>query len=257
VTNHGRQGSRIEQFDLDLDSLTATHVRTIVHPLINIPNSIAAISASEFYVTNQHYFLAREYPLLSMLETYLAPPIATVVHVHLLENGTVDAAVVARQAFPNGILLYNDTTLAVASSSKRTVYFYTVIPAADAAGHPSLQLADSFRLPFLPDNLAISNDDGALLVAGHPHVQSLNNFARSRKICHRPEVLEIQGQEAQTMCAETRAASWAVEWTPDGGVKDIYAGWEYPTSASIVRDKTRRVGIVAGLYAKGLLVWRD
>lgn len=258
VTNHGRQGSRIEQFHLDLDTLTATHVRSISHPLISIPNSIAAVSGSEFYVTNQHHFTAREYPLLWAIETYTAPPIATVVHVRLLEDGTVDAAVVARQAYPNGIALLNETTLAVASSSKRTVNLYTVSPAADAtAGHPSLALADSFWLPFLPDNLSVSKGAGALLVAGHPHLPSLNKFARSRRICNRPEVLEAQGQEAQAMCAETGAASWAIEWTPEGGVKHIYAGWDYPTSASVVRDRKRRMGIVAGLYAKGLLVWKD
>ncbi|KAI7775767.1 hypothetical protein LA080_006399 [Diaporthe eres] len=261
VTNHGRQGSRVEQFHLDLETLTATHVRSVTHPLISIPNSIAAVSASEFYVTNQHHFTARESPLLWAVETYVALPIATVVHVNILENGTVDAAVVARQAYPNGIVLLNETTLAVAATSKRTVNLYTVSPpsgaTAQAQQHPSLELATSFWLPFLPDNLSVSKSDGALLVAGHPHLPSLNKFARSRRVCHRPEVLEAQGQEAQAMCEGSGAASWASEWTLEGGVRHIYAGWDYPTSASAVRDRERRVGIVAGLYAKGLLVWRD
>ncbi|KAK7724671.1 hypothetical protein SLS63_008508 [Diaporthe eres] len=261
VTNHGRQGSRIEQFHLDLETLTATHVRSVIHPLISIPNSIAAVSTSEFYVTNQHHFTARENPLLWAVETYVALPIATVVHVNILENGTVDAAVVARQAYPNGVVLLNETTLAVAATSKRTVNLYTVSPpagtTAQAQQHPSLELATSFWLPFLPDNLSVSKSDGALLVAGHPHLPSLNKFARSRRVCHRPEVLEAQGQEAQALCERSGAASWASEWTPEGGVRHIYSGWDYPTSASVVRDRERRVGIVAGLYAKGLMVWRD
>ena len=257
VTNHGRQGSRIEQFNLDLERLTATHVRSIIHPLVSIPNSIAAVSDSEFYVTNQHHFTAREHPLLWAVETYAALPIATVAHVRVLENGTIDAAVVARQAYPNGIVLLNKTTLAVAATSKRTVNLYTVSPAADAAQHPGLELSSSFWLPFLPDNLSVSKGDGALLVAGHPHLPSLSKFSRSRRICHRPEVLASQGQEVQDMCGGLGTASWASEWTPGGGVRHIYAGWDYPTSASVVRDRERRVGIVAGLYAKGLLVWRD
>lgn len=258
VTNHGRQGSRIEQFHLELETSTAKHTRSIVHPLITIPNSIAAVSGSEFYVTNQHHFTASEHPLLWAVETYAALPIATVVHVHILEDGTVDAAVVARQAYPNGIALLNETTLAVAATSKRTVNLYTVSQAAGTgAQHPSLELASSFWLPFLPDNLSVSKSDGALLVAGHPHLPSLNKFARSRRICHRPEVLGTSDQETQAMCEGTGAASWASEWTPEGGVRHIYAGWEYPTSASVVRDKERRLGIVAGLYAKGLLVWQD
>ncbi|KAL1877447.1 hypothetical protein Daus18300_002433 [Diaporthe australafricana] len=258
VTNHGRQGSRIEQFHLDLEALTATHIATIAHRLINIPNSIAAVGDSEFYVTNQHYFTSREHPLLWAVETYLAPPLASIVHVRILPNGTVDAAVVARQAYPNGIVLLNDTTLAVAATSQRTVNLYAVSqPAAQAQAHPTLKLESSFWLPFLPDNLAVSKSDGALLVAGHPHLPSLGKFARSRRICHRPDVLEEQGQEARDMCASVGAASWASEWTPEAGVEHIYAGWEYPTAASVVRDRERGVGILAGLYAKGLLVWRD
>ncbi|KAI3390531.1 hypothetical protein diail_9275 [Diaporthe ilicicola] len=258
MTNHGRQGSRIEKFHLDLETLTATHVGTVVHPLIHIPNSIVAVGESEFYVTNQHHFRAREHRLLWAFETYLAPPLASVVHVRVLDNGTVDAAVVARQAYPNGIVLLNDTTLAVAATSQRTVNLYAVSqPAAQEAPHPTLKLESSFGLPFLPDNLAVSKSDGALLVAGHPHLPSLGKFARSRRVCHRPDVLEEQGQETRDMCATTGAASWASEWTPEGGVQHIYAGWEYPTSASVVRDRERGVGIVAGLYAKGLLVWRD
>ncbi|ROW15074.1 hypothetical protein VPNG_03477 [Cytospora leucostoma] len=259
VTNHGRQGPRIEQFHLDIEALIATHVGTIEHPLIHIPNSIAAVGESEFYVTNQHYFTAREHPLLWALETYLAPPLATIVHVRILANGTVDAAVVARQAYPNGIVLLNDTTIAVAATSQRAVNLYAVSPPAAQAqqAHPTLKLESSFRLPFLPDNLAVSKSDGALLVAGHPHLPSLGKFARSRRICHRPEVLDGQGDEARDMCASIGAASWASEWTPEGGVQHIYAGWEYPTSASVVRDRERGVGIVSGLYTKGLLVWRD
>lgn len=259
VTNHKRQGPCIEQFHLDIEALTATHVSTIAHRLLHIPNSIAAVGESEFYVTNQHYFTAREYPLLWALETYLAPPLASIVHVRILADGTVDAAVVARQAYPNGIVLLNDTTIAVSATSQRSVNLYAVSqPAAQAQqAHPVLKLESSFRLPFLPDNLAVSKSDGALLVAGHPHLPSLGKFARSRRICHRPDVLEIQGEEARDMCASIGAASWASEWTPDGGVQHIYAGCEYPTSASVVRDRQRGVGMVAGLYAKGLLVWRD
>ncbi|KAI1381968.1 putative paraoxonase [Hypoxylon crocopeplum] len=259
LTNHPRQGPRIEQFHLDLDTLTATHLRSLSHPLIRVPNAIAAVSESEFFVTNQHHFTAREHPrLLWAPETYIAPPIASVVHVRILENGTLDAAVVARQAYPNGIALFSDTTLAVASSNKRLVYLYSISSGAGVTQtHPSLKLASSIWLPFMPDNLAVSKNDGALLIAGHPHLPSLNKFASSRRVCYRPEVLAESEPEAQQMCATTGAASWASEWTPEGGVEHIYAGWEYPTSATVVRDREKGVGIVMGLYAKGLLVWRD
>lgn len=256
VTNHPRQGPRIEQFYLDLETLTATHVRTLSHPLITTPNSIVALSASDFLVTNQHYFTARDYPrLLWAFESYLAPPLGSIVHVRISEDSTLDAAVIARQAYPNGIALLNGTTLAVAATNKRLVYLYSI--SNTERTHPSLKFESSIWLPFLPDNLSVSKGGGALLIAGHPHLPSLNAFARSRRVCHRPDVLTDGGQHALKMCATAGAASWASEWTPEHGVRHIYSGWEYPSSASVVRDPERGVGIVAGLYARGLLVWWD
>ncbi|KAI3342359.1 hypothetical protein F4824DRAFT_445863 [Ustulina deusta] len=258
VTNLGREGPRIEQFHLDLETLIATHRRTLSHPLLRAPNSIAALSGSEFFFTNQHHFTARESGrLLWALETYVALPIASVVHARVLEDGTLDAAVVARQAYPNGIALLNGSTLAVAATNKRLVNLYTILPGKPTQAHRRLQFEMSIWLPFLPDNLAVSKGDGALLIAGHPHLPSLNKFARSRRVCHRPEAVAAGGEEAQKMCDKTTAASWVSEWTPEGGLKHIYAGWEYPTSSSAVRDREKRVGIVSGLYGKGLLVWRD
>jgi arylesterase / paraoxonase len=258
VTNHRREGSRIEQFHLDLDSFKAVHVRSITHPLIYSPNSIAVLSESEFFVTNQHHFFARDSPrLLWAFETYVAPPIASIVHVRILEGGSVDGAVVMRQAYPNGITLLNQTTLAVAATNKRLIYLYSMSSNSTSTEHPTLELQDSIWLPFLPDNLAVSKSDGALLIAGHPHLPSLNKFTRSRRICHRPEVLERQDQETREACAQLTAASWACEWTPEGGIKHVYAGWDYPSSASVVRDRENGVGILAGLYAKGIFVWRD
>ncbi|KAI1432262.1 hypothetical protein GGR50DRAFT_689088 [Xylaria sp. CBS 124048] len=250
IANHGHQGSRIEQFHLDLDTLTATHKHTLTHPLIRSPNSITALSASEFFFTNQHYFTARDSPrILWALETYLALPIASIVHARVLSNGSLSASVVAHQAYPNGIALFNESTLAVASTNKRLVYFYSI--ARDPKhSHPTLQPSSTLWLPFLPDNLSISKADGALLIAGHPHLPSLNQYAHSRALCNRDG-------EAESVCASINTASWASEWTPSGGLQHIYADWTYPSSASVVRDREKGVGIVAGLYANGILVWRD
>jgi hypothetical protein len=260
VTNHLRQGGpRIEQFRLDLDTLTATHLRSLSHPLLNAPNSIAAQSATDFFVTNQHHFTPAKSRLLWFLETYLAPPIATVVHARILPSGELDAHVVVRQAYPNGIALTgNGSTLAVAATNKRLVNIYSVEnPSGDSeVAHPTLRHESAIEnLPFMPDNLAVA-DDGALLIAGHPHLPSLNAYASSRYLCSRPENLAHAKAEDTSKC-DVRAASWASEWTPQAGVRHIYSDWAYSTSASVVRSRERRFGIVAGLYARGILVWRD
>ncbi|KAI9170586.1 Serum paraoxonase/arylesterase [Paramyrothecium foliicola] len=262
VTNHPREGGpHIEQFHLDLDTLTATHRHTLSHPLVNIPNSIAAKSGTEFYVTNQHHFVVADNRLLWFLETYLAPPLATVVHARVLPSGELDAKIVARQAYPNGVALFgNESMLAVASTNKRKVNLYAVTNPVSGSEtvHPSLRLTNSIdNLPYLPDNVAVSAD-GALLIAGHPHLPSLNAFAISRFLCNRPEHLAEAGEEGAQFCESSgQAASWASEWTPETGVRHIYSGWEYPTSATVVRDREQKIGIVAGLYAKGIMVWRD
>lgn len=258
VTNHLRQGGpRIEQLRLDLDTFTATHLRTLSHPLINIPNAIAVQSDSQFFVTNQHRFVAARGRLLWFLESYLAPPLATVVHARILASGEIDAHVVVRQAYPNGVTLLNSSTLAVAATSQRLVHLYTVNQAKPGLSDPTLRLESTIRdLPFLPDNL-VTAPDGALLIAGHPHVPSLAAFSHSRRVCHRPNILAGVGTDAARKCENTRAASWAGEWTPQDGFRDIYSGWDYPTSATVARNRGHGMGIVAGLYAKGILVWRD
>lgn len=48
--------SQIELFHHVLHSKTVRHVRSIRHPLIYTPNDISAVSPSEFYVTNDHYY---------------------------------------------------------------------------------------------------------------------------------------------------------------------------------------------------------
>lgn len=258
VTNHLRKGGpRIEQFRLDLDAMTATHLRSISHPLLNSPNSIAAYNGEEFFVTNQLFFMPAYHPVLSLLETYFGPPLARIVHVRILPSGEIDASVVKRQTYPNGItFLHDESQVAVASSNKAIVYIYNVTNHG-AAGHPTLKLEYTIsNLPFLPDNVA-TTPEGALLIAGHPHLGHLGAFGNTRRICHRPEVLAKASDAEKEMCAKTQAGSWVSEWTSDGGLSHIYSDWEYPTACTAVRERARGFGIITGLYARGILVWKD
>ncbi|KAI1779825.1 hypothetical protein F4818DRAFT_437126 [Hypoxylon cercidicola] len=128
------------------------------------------------------------YPrLLSAFETCLAPPIASIVHARILEDSTL------------GIALLNNTTLTVAAMNKRLVNLYAIPDTAQTS--PSFKLESSIWLHFLPDNLSVSEGDGALLIAGHPHLP--NKFACFRRICHRPDVLAAGRQQGWKMCATT------------------------------------------------------
>ncbi|MCJ1281307.1 hypothetical protein MMC26_000626 [Xylographa opegraphella] len=48
--------SRIELFHHTIGSSSATHLRSIYHPLIRTPNDIYAINGTSFLVTNDHYY---------------------------------------------------------------------------------------------------------------------------------------------------------------------------------------------------------
>ena len=155
VANHRHDGPHVEMFKLDLAALTLTHLHSIQHPLIRGPNSIALINDHEFYVTNDHHFLVAEQRILHMLETYLALPLGTLVHVDISPlrkdpAAAVDAAVVARIAFANGVEFINETTLAVASTSSASIHLYNVAQGADSSAPPGWRSIPASSCPSCP-----------------------------------------------------------------------------------------------------------
>ncbi|KAI1338397.1 putative paraoxonase [Xylariaceae sp. FL0016] len=261
ATSHRHDQPAIEMFKLDLTAHTAKHLRSIQHELLHGPNAIAIINNHEFYVTNNNHFLVADHPFLNHVETYLGLPGGTVVHVDIMPqlvdpSSPVQANVVKRVPFANGIEIINQTTLAVASSSHAAVYFFDVTAPTAPNTAPTLTHASKLRVPFMADNLSLSKD-GRLMIAGHPHIISLSRFAKSRHVCNDPASLASASPQLQLECAKFTAPSWVAEWTPEGGLKSLYADTEYPSSATAVRDADRKVGIVAGLYAKGVMVWTE
>ncbi|KAI1108806.1 putative paraoxonase [Nemania sp. NC0429] len=261
VASHRHDFPAIEMFKLDLEAYTATHLRSIQHPLVHGPNSIVLLNDHELLVTNNNYFLVRDYPILNKLETNLGLPGGSVVHVDISPvlkdpSASVQATIVTRLAFPNGIELLNDTTVVISSSSRTKVYFFSLSRDGDASSSPKLTPTSSFTVPLSPDNLSVSKD-GALLIAGHPHIPSLGKFASSRHVCNSPDELAKADADTREACATLSAPSWAARWTEAGGLETLYVDVEYPSSATAARDSERKVGIIAGLYAKGVLVWRE
>ncbi|KAF4456754.1 Serum paraoxonase/lactonase 3 [Fusarium austroafricanum] len=241
VASHAQAGSRVEHFTFDIASLTATYVQTIQHPLLNGPNSIAIINEHEFYVTNDHYILKKDSFLFSNLETYLGTPTGTVVHVNL-KDSEINAKVVARVPFANGIEIINSSTVAVASSSRAGVYLFNTPNAT------TFKQTSKIRLPFLPDNLSTSG--GKLMIAGHGHLPALAKFTHSRRICNDPFEYERADVSAKEACSTLEAVSWVSEWSESEGLKHLYVDTEYPSSSTVVRDAGKGVGIITGLYAK-------
>ncbi|KAI0539540.1 putative paraoxonase [Xylaria digitata] len=264
VASHRHDYPAIEMFKLDLEAYTATHLRSIQHALIHGPNSIVLINDHEFYVTNDHHFLIQDYPILNRVETNLGLPGGSIVHVDISPTlkdpeAPVQASIVARLSFANGIELLNDTTAVVASSAKAAVYFFSVSKPesnTETSSLPKFTPLSKLRVPFAPDNLSVSKD-GGLIIAGHPHVPSLGKFAKTRHICNSPEELAKADVHMQETCQTISAPSWAARWTEAGGLENMYTDVEYPSSATAVRDSNRKMGVISGLYAKGIFLWKE
>ncbi|KAI0467150.1 putative paraoxonase [Xylaria cf. heliscus] len=261
VASHRHDFPAVEMFKLDLEAYTATHLRSIQHPLIHSPNSIVLINDHEFYITNTNHFLIRDHPILNKVETNLGLRGGTVVHVDMSPvlkdpGASVQANIIKRVAFANGIELLNDTTAAVASTAHAKVYMFSISRPTGSPSVPKFTAASELRLPFGPDNLSVSKD-GALLIAGHPHVPSLGKFSKTRHICNSAARLAKADAATRETCGTLAAPSWAARWTEDGGLETLYVDTEYPSSATAARDSDRKIGIISGLYAKGVLVWRE
>lgn len=251
VVNLSPTGPSIETFKLSAGDRKLSHVRTMKHDLLSTPNAVAAFNGSQFFATNDHHFKLGEQPLLQKMETYLGVPGGNVVHgdrpATFRRGQDLEVTIMDRVAFANGITFLNATTLAVASCSRAQVHLYTINPkSSDTETHPSLSLAHTFSVPFLVDNIK-SDKRGTLFLAGHPHPPNTEHVAKNAAIC---------ASENKEGCeADVKGLSWIAEWSAEGGLRDLYAGDEYPTSTTAILDRERGLGMAVGLYAKGVLTW--
>lgn len=93
--------SRIEVFHHNLGSDTVRHINTIVHPLIKTPNDILAVSPTEIYVTNDHYYFEGYMRILEDL--WPGATWSSVIHATVAADGSVNAEVaVDKVRNPNG-----------------------------------------------------------------------------------------------------------------------------------------------------------
>ncbi|KAK4505979.1 hypothetical protein PRZ48_003944 [Zasmidium cellare] len=246
VANHASRNSRIELYRLDVDQAEATLFAAIENPRIAAPNSIAAVSDTEFYVTNDHFFLARNSIPLAKLETYLALPGANVVHVKLHSNGSTVTRSLARVPFANGIAFLNESTLAVASSVSAAVFLYNI---EHKEVGPTLTVASKIPVTFIPDNVSVDSK-GKLLIAGHPHAPTLEKASKNNRFCQHP------GAKNDERCISPKL-SWVADWSEQDGLSNIYVDSEFGTSSTAVRDASRGLGFISGLYERGILAWKE
>jgi arylesterase/paraoxonase len=246
VINHSRNsGNIIEVFQVSVQDAVARHMQTLKHPLIYTPNSIHSLGDGKLLVTNDHYIGALISPLISQVETFAGIPGGSVVYTDIQNPSHTKTLV--RIPFANGIAMLNSSTVAVASSAKMGVNLYTFSP--DTI---NLYFRKYIRAPSSVDNLSV-DASGKLLMAGHPFAASLMKVSKARAKCN------MRGSEEEKKACECTAASFVAEWSESGGLNTLYknSGEEFCSSSTYARDVGRGVGIVTGLYDRGILVARD
>lgn len=243
LINHSRNSSNtLEVFQVSVKDATAKHVQTLKHPMLPAPNSIHTLGNGKLLVTNDHYIGALTSPLLSRVETFSAIPGGSVVYLDM--NNPSEAKTLARVGFANGVTMLNATTVAVASTAKPGIYLYTFNP--DTV---ELQYVKHFRVPAAVDNLSVDSK-GKLLMAGHPFAFALMAVSKTRANC------DSQGDDEAKKACELSSPSWVAEWSEEEGMKTVYrgSGEEFGSSTTFARDVGRGVGIITGLYQRGILV---
>lgn len=151
--------------------------------------------------------------------------------------------------FANGITKLNTTHVVVASTTTPSFSVYAI----NSTTH-DLILTKKVSVPFWIDNLK-TDSAGVLLMAGHAWVPALTKVSKMNHL------YDFDGKgEGLPVEKRPRAMSWVAEWdgNGEGKIRDLYVGGlgEFGASTSVVRDLGRGVGFVAGLYEKGLLMFK-
>ncbi|CAZ81607.1 unnamed protein product [Tuber melanosporum] len=177
VTNQAKKEARIEVLDVDLETRTARHKRSLTDAKIFSPNGIVGVDENSFFITNDGFF-SRRWSTALLFEVILGAPGGQVVHVSIppLASATgkdsVDAYSVAWISLANGLALDHVKQKLYVASSTHGVYTYSI----PDMSRPYLTVPESFhRTPFATDNLHLG-PTSRLFASG---ITSLGDFATS------------------------------------------------------------------------------
>ncbi|KAG9015598.1 hypothetical protein FRB90_004775 [Tulasnella sp. 427] len=282
--NQGEGAPSVEVFDLAppppnhkaTTTLQATHVKTLTHPGIVSPNSIAAISPTSFYVTNDHT-LTRRIPyvgtVLHVAETFLKIFGGWVDLIEFDDDDnvgmTVSRAIGVKIPFANGIALSPDGgTVAVASSTEMSIRFYKRDASTNALTYDSRVV-----VPFHADNLAFEEEDsdrsrqhggdgdGAgrwrLYASGTPFYPDLIKVVKGKKEVSASWVVEVSPRTKEDEMDLAPVPSHGRAPLDDKWVvKTVYQsdGSGFSASATGLVDREGGKAFVSGVYeARGIL----
>jgi WD40 repeat protein len=271
VVNHAREKTTIEHFIISPDAPTqALWQRTLSSPWFVSPNALAITNETSFYVSNDHLMTRRlPFPLapaLPMIESIAGLPLGWLAHVTVNPDGTITHELAALGvAFANGVAISPDgTTLALSSTSLGQVHFYDRNTSTNA-----LKFRETVSVPFFNDNIMF-DEEGALIVTGHPHFPSLIAVAANKTGVRAPSwAVSLTSLSNDTHFTKSaHAADRKYDLRAPLSVSEVVPaseGWEvetlfqsdgsvFGTSCTTLRDSRTGSLYMVGLYEEGLMV---
>lgn len=188
------------------------------------------------------------------VESLLSLPLGRVYYVRLDGDDVQYTTPLKAISFPNGIALSKDKALlALASTTTGEVTLYNV------GSKGALTLKDTIPTPLLPDNLSWQ-EDGSLLVAGHPHFRSIARFAKKKQLTAPTWLISIANRSSSAEDDRTLAVPYGAynraKIHPQYSITTVYqsngTGWSAGTSATWTGRDRKRI-VMTGLYSNGVL----
>ncbi|OAT03947.1 serum paraoxonase/arylesterase 2 [Blastomyces gilchristii SLH14081] len=266
VANHQRTGSTVAVFDVDYDLSQAKYVTTISDndQAILSPNSIAPVSYTQFYVTNDHRYMARTRPFWNKIETSFSMPWSWVAFVDFSSPEDLKCVIVASNiAFTNGIIVTpTGKEVIVASSGSDAVYVYERDPQSNLLSSSR----ETIPLSFHPDNV---NFDHSLDISDPTVFDTEGRFLRGVTVGGHPSLIKLMRMinspeklNAPSWVAEVRRGTGldpapcpAAPPQPKFYARTLYQsnGEHFPSSTTGAMDSKRGHLLISALYGKGVL----
>ena len=242
----------------DENSPRLVYLKELYHPMFWAANSVTALSHNEFFLSLDHWFRRDGFIpwkwFAPLLETALILPLGMVEYVKFGRNGIDYTVPILGMPYPNGVSLSPDKSkLAVSSTSAGKVRVYDVLPNGALANRTIIPV------PFSPDNLHYQ-EDGSLLVAGHPHFPSISQLGAKKRSTAPSWVVSIHEKGANLTDDRNSNVPYSaykrVSVHKDYMVRTVYqsdgSGWSASSSA-LWAGKNKDKLFIGGLYTDGVL----
>ncbi|KIM33205.1 hypothetical protein M408DRAFT_309344, partial [Serendipita vermifera MAFF 305830] len=262
VVNHMRDSRlTVDVFALhDENPPRLVYLKELYHPMFWAANSVAALSHNEFFLSIDHWFRRDGFIpwkwFAPFLETALMLPLGMVEYVKFGRNGIDYTVPILGIPYPNGLALSPDKSkLAVSSTSAGKVRIYDVLPNGGGLANRTI-----IPVPLSPDNVDYQ-EDGSLIVAGHPHFPSISRLGARKRTSSPSWVVSIQDKNSNSSDDRTSNVPYSaynrVGLHKDYTMRTIYQsngeGWSASTSA-LWAGKNKDKLVIGGLYTEGVLV---